>query len=188
MRLNPSKCELTCFHLDTAPQHAGDHEALRLFRGEGIKINERCLRVLGCVVGASDDCVAAELRDAPKFQGEQRVAFHRLPLMHKQTGMFALRHLTGTVLTNRLRAMTPASTAAHAAAYDDCVLRAAHHFVGISAADGDRYDEQLRWPLHVGGFGLTSAVDIAPAAYLAGLANTVQSSPTFGSMWSGELC
>jgi hypothetical protein len=187
LRLNPSKCELTCFHLDTAPQHAGDHEALRLFKDEGIKINERCLRVLGCVVGASDDCVAAELRDAPKFQVEQRVAFNRLPLMHKQTGMFALRHLTGTVLTNRLRAMTPASTAAHAAAYDDCVLRAAHHFVGISAADGDRYDEQLRWPLHVGGFGLTSAVDIAPAAYLAGLANTVQSSPTFGSMWRGEL-
>jgi hypothetical protein len=105
--------------------------------------------------------------------------------MHKQTAMTALRCLTGTVLTNRLRAMTPASTATHAAEYDECVLRAAHHLVGISTAQGDRYDEQLRWPLRNGGFGLISAVEIAPAAYLAGAACTLQSSPTFAPVWSG---
>jgi hypothetical protein len=182
LRLNPGKCELTCFHLDAAPQHADDRAALSSFMAEGVKINDRCLHVLGCVVGASAEYIAAELRDTPKFQVDQRVAFRRLPLMHKQTGMSALRCLTGAVLTNRLRAMTPASTAAHAAAYDDCVLRAAHHFVGISAAEGDRYDEQLRWPLRIGGFGLISAVDIAPAAYLAGVACTIQSSPAFAAV------
>jgi hypothetical protein len=62
--------------------------------------------------------------------------------------------------------MTPASTAAHAAEYDACVLRAAHRLVGVNAAQGDRYDEQLRWPLHIGGFGLTSAVEIAPQLIL----------------------
>ena len=59
-----------------------------------MKVNDRCLRVLGCAVAASDECVAADLRDAPKLQLEQRVAFRRLPLMHKQTGMIALRCLT----------------------------------------------------------------------------------------------
>jgi hypothetical protein len=185
LRLNPAKCELTCFHLEAVAQHAADRDALVSFMAEGVKINDRCLRVLGCVVGASDVSVADELRDNSKFQAEQRVAFRRLPLMHKQTGMTALRCLTGAVLTNRLRAMTPASTAAHAAEYDACVLRAAHYLVGVNTAQGDRYDEQLRWPLRIGGFGLTSALEIAPAAYLAGAACTLQSSRTFAPVWSG---
>jgi hypothetical protein len=185
LRLNPAKCEVTCFHMEAVAQHAADRGALVSFMAEGVKINDRCLRVLGCVVGANDECVAHELRDNPKFQVDQRVAFRRLPLMHKQTGMTALRCLTGAVLTNRLRAMTPASTAAHAAEYDACVLRAAHHLVGINAAQGDRYDEQLRRPLRIGGFGLISAVEIAPAAYLAGAACTLQSSPAFAPVWSG---
>jgi phage tail protein X len=186
LRLNPAKCELTCFYLEAAPQHGGDSDALRSFETEGVQINRRSLRVLGCVVGANDECVAAELRDSPKFPIDQRVVFRRLPLMGKQTGMTALRSLTGAVLTNRLRAMTPASTAAHAAAYDACVLRAAHRFVGICAAQGDCYDEQLRWPLGLGGFGLISAVTIAPSAYLAGVACTIQSSATFAAVWRGD--
>ena len=83
--------------------------------------------------------------------------------------------------------MTPASTEAHAAAYDARVLRAAHRLVSCSAAQGDRYDEQLRWPLRYGGFGLISAVHIAPAAYLAGVALTIQSSPTFAAVWADSV-
>ena len=166
-----------------------DQRALAAFRAAGVTINTRCLRALGCVVGATDATVADELRTNNKLRADQRAAFRRLPLLRRQTGMLALRHLTGTVLTNRLRAMTPASTAAHAAAYDKCVLRAAHQLVGIAPLHGDSFDFQLQWPLRIGGFGLTSAVEIAPAAYIAGRACTLPVSPAFAAVWSddGEL-
>ena len=90
------------------------------------------------------------------------------------------------MLTNRLRAMSPAATELHAARYDHEVLRAAHSLVGICEADGDRYDEQLRLPGRLSGFGLVSAVRIAPAAYLAGAECTLRLSPVFSAAWSGE--
>ena len=63
---------------------------------------------------------------------------------------------------------------------------AAHQLVGITPVHGDAYDEQLRWPLRLAGFGLTSAVAIAPAAYLAGLACTLPISPAFAAVWHGD--
>jgi Reverse transcriptase (RNA-dependent DNA polymerase) len=186
LQLNTTKCELTCFHLGSTVQHQADQDALASFMTAGVKVNDRCLKVLGCVVGTAETSVAEELCTNPKFTADQRVAFQRLPLLKKQTGMTALRYLTGTVLTNRLRAMTPASTETHAAEYDGYVLRAAHRLVGIAAIQGDTYDTQLRWPLRLGGFGLLSAVEIAPAAYIAGLACTLPSSPAFATVWRGD--
>ena len=190
LQLNVAKCELTCFHIATAEQvaalHGDDQQALHTFRAAGVTINTRCMRVLGCVVGATDAVVADELRSNTKFRADQRAAFHRLRLLAKQTGMIALRHLTGTVLTHRLRAMTPASTAAHAAEYDECVLQAAHRLVGITPSHGDAFDYQLRWPLRIGGFGLTSAVEIAPAAYIAGLSCSLRKSPAFASLYNSD--
>jgi hypothetical protein len=185
LHLNQAKCELTCFHLDTLQHHA-DRVALETLRAAGVKINHRSLHVLGSVVGVDDACVAQELHDAGRFRADQLVAFRRLPLLHKQTAMIALRHLTGTVLTHQLRAMTPSATEHYAAAYDAQVLQAAHRIVGIRALDGARYDEQLRWPLRIGGFGLTSANCIAPAAYLAGCEGTLRLSPVFASVWQGQ--
>jgi hypothetical protein len=185
LQLNIAKCELSCFHLAEL-RHQSDGDALTAFMSAGVKVNDRCLKVLGCVVGVTDDRVAEELRENPQFAAAQRVAFQRLPLLTDQTGMIALRYLTGTVLTNRLRAMTPASTAAHAAEYDGYVLRAAHRLVGIVPRHGDEYDTQLRWPYRIGGFGLTAAVEIAPGAYIAGLAGTLASSPAFATVWSGD--
>jgi hypothetical protein len=190
LQLNVDKCELTCFHMTTDAQvaglHSDDRRALRAFTAAGLTINTSCMRVLGCVVGATDAVVAEELRSNIKFRADQRAAFHRLRLLTKQTGMIALRHLTGTVLTHRLRAMTPASTAAHAAEYDECVLKAAHRLVGITPSHGDTYDYQLRWPLRIGGFGLTSAVEIAPAAYIAGLSCTLCKAPAFAALYSSD--
>ena len=190
LQLNVAKCELTCFHVATEAQvaalHSDDEHALAAFEASGVTINTRCMRVLGCVVGATDALVADELRNNNKFRADQREAFHRLRLLNKQTGMIALRQLTGTVLTNRLRAMTPASTVAHAAEYDECVMRAAHRLVGVLPSHGDAYDYQLRWPLRIGGFGLTSAVEIAPAAYIAGLSCTLRQSPAFAELYSSD--
>ena len=47
--------------------------------------------------------------------------------------MLLLRHLSGQVITNRLRAMPPAATMEHAIAYDSAVLAVAHSLVGITA-------------------------------------------------------
>jgi hypothetical protein len=184
LRLNAAKCELTCFHIDTL-QHADDVAALHAFRAAGVSVNSSALKVLGCVVGASDAAIAGELRHRASLRLDQRVAFRRLPLLSKPTAYLALAQLAGTVLTNRLRAMPPASTAAHAAEYDQQVLRAAHSLVGISETDGDRYDEQLRLPTRLGGLGLLSAQRIAPAAYLAGAECTLRFSHVFSAVWSG---
>jgi hypothetical protein len=188
LRLNAVKCEVTCFHTD-ALQHPRDIAALEAFRAAGVALNTRALKVLGCIVGASDAITAQELCQRPTFRADQRVAFQRLPLLSKPIGYLALTQLTGTVLTNRLRAMSPSATESHAQDYDREVLRIAHGLVGIREADGDRYDEQLRSPVRLGGLGLLSAARIAPAAYLAGAECTLRSSPVFSTVWSaaGEL-
>ena len=185
LRLNAAKCQLTCFHTG-ALQHAQDVAALDAFRAAGVTINTEALKVLGCVVGASDAIIARELQQQPGLRVDQRAAFRRLPLLSKPTGYLALTQLTGTVLTNRLRAMAPTATTAHAAEYDRHVLRAAHTLAGIRAADGDRHDEQLRLPTRLGGLGLLSAERIAPAAFLAGAECTLRSSPVFATVWGGS--
>ena len=141
--------------------------------------------MLGCVVGRDSVVIASALNTDPRFQASELAAFRRLPTLRKQTAMMALQRLTGTVLTNRLRAMAPAATLQHAAAYDRGVMRTAHTVLRITAADGDKYDEQIQSSLSVGGFGLTSAVHIAPAAYIAGAENTLRLSPAFADIWSG---
>jgi hypothetical protein len=183
LKLNTAKCELTCFHTSTL-QHKDDIAALDEFTKANVKFNDSSLKVLGCVVGKDDDTIAQVLRTSPKFSADQRVAFERLPLLKKQTRNIALRYLNGTILNNRLRAMPPAATAEHATEYDGHVLKAAHRLVGVSPMHGDQYDTQLRWPLRVGGFGFTSALEIAPAAYLAGLTCTLSSSPAFHTQWT----
>jgi len=183
LRLNAVKCEVTCFHTD-ALQHPRDIAALEAFRAAGVAINTRALKVLGCIVGVSDAIIAQELCQRPTFRADQRVAFQRLPLLSKPIGYLALTQLTGTVLTNRLRAMPPSATESHAQDYDREVLRIAHGLVGIREADGGRYDEELRLPVRFGGLGLLSAARIGPAAYLAGAECTLRSSPVFSTVWN----
>jgi hypothetical protein len=79
--------------------------------------------------------------------------------------------------------MPPAATLKHATAYDRGVLSVAHSLIGITAVDG-RYDQELHTTLRMGGSGLTSAVTLAPAAYLAGAEVTLRLSPAFAEVWS----
>ena len=185
LKVNAAKCELTCFHLDTV-RDSEDQAALAQFRHSGLAINDTCMRMLGCVVGRDCVAIADTLSSDPRFLASELAAFRRLPAMRKQSAMLALQRLTGTVLTNRLRAMPPAATQRHAAEYDKKVMSAAHAIIRITTADGDKYDEQIRSSLSVGGFGLTSAVDIAPAAYIAGVENTIRLSPALATVWSAS--
>jgi hypothetical protein len=142
------------------------------------------MRLLGCVVGADDISIAEALNRDRRFRADQLAAFRRIRHLRKQAGMLALQHLTGVVITNRLRAMSPAATLQHATAYDAAVMSAAHSIVGITAVDGDKYDQQLQMPLSLGGFGLTSAVSISPAAYISGAENALRLSPAFADTWN----
>ena len=184
LSVNATKCELTCFRIHQI-QDDLDRAALDRFRASSLNINDRTLKLLGCVIGADDASISAALNDSSAFRTDQLAAFRRIGKMKKQTGMLALQHLTGTVITNRVRAMTPGATLQHAKRYDSAVMRAAHAIIGITKEDGSTYDEQLQAPLSLGGFGLTSAVCIAPAAYIAGAENTLRHSPAFADIWSG---
>jgi hypothetical protein len=183
--VNAGKSKLTCFHLNNL-QAVEDALALRRFQETPLTINTDSVRLLGCVVARDTITMADHLKHDRRFRVDQLAAFRRLKRLSKQTGMLALQRLTGTVLTNRLRAMPLAATLRHARQYDARVRQAAHSLIGITAVDGDTYDIQLRLPLSLGGFGLTSAADIAAAAYLAGAEITLRLSPVFSSVWSGE--
>ena len=185
LSLNAAKCEITCFYTENL-HNEQDVIALQAFRDAGVTFNSKSLCLLGCVVAIDDAEVAHVLRTSDKFRHGRQVPFRRLRRLHKQTGMISLRHLNGTVLTHQLRAMAPAATLAHAATYDRMVLEAAHEIVGITRADGNKYDEQLRWSLADGGLGLTAATVLAAAAYLAGVECTLRCSPAFASVWAGN--
>lgn len=185
LSVNPAKCEFTCFYMNQTHDTL-DREALGRFQTSPLKLNDHSLKLLGCVVGVDNATIAAELKNnSTELRADQITAFRRIPLLNKQTGMLALQHLSGTVITNRLRAMPPAATLQHAKKYDAAVIKTAHTIIGITDEDGDRYDQEIQAPLSMGGFGLTSAVSIAPAAYIAGAENTLKHSPAFTQIWSG---
>src|SRR5580658_4998320 len=73
--------------------------------------------------------------------------------------------------------MAPGATERWAKQYDKDVMATAHSIVGIPTTAGDRYDEQLQASVAAGGFGLTSSKLLAPAAFLAGVENTLRHSP-----------
>ena len=81
--------------------------------------------------------------------------------------------------------MRPAATARHAAEHDAELLRVAHAVMHVAPDEQARCDEQIGWAGAVGGCGLIPAVEIAPAAYLAGAEVTLRRSPTFASVWAG---
>ena len=146
--LNKTKCELTCFSLEDLHDER-DIAALQQFRHEdnGLVINDRSLRLLGCVVGRDSASIAERMAADDHFRVNQLAAFRRLKLIKKQTGMLALRRLSGAVIHNRLRAMPPAAVIEHAQQYDQQETAAARTLVGVTAAQGNRYDEQLQQPL-----------------------------------------
>jgi hypothetical protein len=187
LMINTTKCELTCFYTDELMDER-DRIALERFKAVlPNTINTQSLRLLGNVIGVDDTREAAALHSHTRFCADQLIALRRLPFLRKPTAMLALQQLTGTVLTHRLRAMSPTAVASHAARYDELVLHTAHTIIGVTECDGDRYDRQLRWRMRNGGFGLTSAVDIAPAAFLAGVECALRRSPAFSSVWSGAI-
>jgi len=187
LTLNPLKCEVTCFYTDQLT-HADDVAALHHFqRALPGRVNTRSLRLLGSVVGIDDAAEAATLHSDKGFCDDQLVAMRRLPLLSRTTAGLALPYLAGSVLTHRLRAMSPAATAAHAAQYDARVRAAAHALIGIVASDGDRYDRQISLPHRLGGFGLATAVEVAPAAFIAGVECALRNAPALVSLWEGSL-
>jgi hypothetical protein len=159
--------------------------ALDQFKSTNIKINPRTLKLLGCVIGVDDGAVAAELAADGLLRRTRTTTFERITKMRKQTGMLALQHLGGTTLNNAFRAMAPGATERWAKQYDKAVMATAHSIVGIPTTAGDRYDEQLQASLSGGGFGLTSSKLLAPAAFLAGVENTLRYSPVFRAVWEG---
>jgi len=198
LSLNASKCELTCFWMQHISQDL-DKQALEKFRSSPLKINDSSLRLLGCVVAVDDKIASYTLMhkhgsgsSAPdsdtnsSLRAAQQTALRRIPQLKKQTAMLALQRLSGIVINNQLRAMSPTATLEHARRYDKEVMRVAHALIGINKEDGQKYDVQIQSPLNMGGFGLTSAETIAPAAYIAGAENTMRTSPAFATMWNGS--
>ncbi|MGH9618503.1 MAG: reverse transcriptase domain-containing protein [Bryobacteraceae bacterium] len=187
LSLNVAKCQLTCFQLDRALLNAEDAAAFSALSSAGLRVNRDSLRLLGSVVGADGSCVKQWLNDDEAFWASHETVLRRIRLMGKQSGWAALQRLTAGVMTNRLRAMAPAWTQEHAQRYDEGVLRVARHILDLTELDGSVHEDQIRAPASQGGFGLTSAFGLAPAAHLAGVACTLSEAPAFAAVWDESV-
>ena len=97
-----------------------------------------------------------------------------------QSGMLLLRQSAVPQLNYLLRCTPPVCVAEQAARFDDSVLDSARTKLSVSRWERGLVNvtRQLRAALRHGGFGLTSAVQTSPAAYLGSLA-AVRSCPVF---------
>ena len=80
LSVNEDKCELTCFNLHRV-HYPSDRMALDQFRSTNIKINARTLKLLGCVIGADDGAVAAELAADSLLRQTRTTTFRRIGKM-----------------------------------------------------------------------------------------------------------
>jgi hypothetical protein len=86
LSVNVDKCEFTCF-FPSYVRHPGDISALDRFRSTNLKVNDRTLKLLGCVIGVDDGIVARELADDNLLRNTRTNTFRRIAKMRKQTGM-----------------------------------------------------------------------------------------------------
>ena len=186
LSVNITKCDLTCFQLDRATADA-DRTALCAFRQANFTINERSVRLLGCVVGADDSCIAEALRTDP-YTSARRESLRSgaCPECTGEphgcccvisTGRSSLTASAQCHLRRRWRMLPPTMQAS----WRSPTLSWASRALMATATT-------LRWhePLAMGGMGLTSAVTLAPAAYIAGAEVAMRLSPAFASVWSGH--
>jgi hypothetical protein len=179
LQLNTAKSHFAYFHNEEAPLQ---HALLATLAERDIKIHHDWLEVVGSVAGRDEDAIRAGV--AATLSGDDGTAafFKRLQLdeMGVQSAMLILRQCSVPKMNYALRCTPPPCIEPAAIAFDALVIGAAQSKLRLQRDEAEQRTAQhlLRAPLRHGGFGLVSARQTSPAAFLGSLA-AVASAPAF---------
>jgi hypothetical protein len=178
---NTCKTILLYFHQDTESLST---EVIDFLQQEGIIIENHHTDVLGAVIGATEEDVVNGLQKGDPLDNSSNF-FRRLinPHLSVQSAMLLLMKCGVPKLKYLLRCIPPPCIAQHASRMDDNILNTAAKLLRLADEDMKQPEviRQLQSPLASGGFGLTSAVQESPIAYLSSVVSCL-SSPTLSQL------
>jgi hypothetical protein len=186
LHINTSKSHLAYFHHDTSPLTPA---VLSICEDNRIPVEHHSLRVLGAVVASDEAHLTSALQDATSSDYSTTPFFRRLtsPLLSPQCAMLLLRQCGLPKMNYLTRCIPPACLATITAAFDDTVAEVALTKLDVRAAERTALTfDILRMPLRLGGFGLVSTTDAAPASYIASLAAVAASNTNSISILSAS--
>lgn len=159
LRLNLSKCEVW----------SRDKKALECFPTEIIRCEEEGFELLGVGIGEKSLCEKILLKRIKKI----RESLDRLTIVDDpQTELSLIRSCLGYPRFAFAIRSTPPSLILNAtSAFDEMMAKIAEQRFDIAFTEGRR--KQWNLPIRMGGVGLPRARDIAPAAFLANVADTI---------------
>jgi hypothetical protein len=170
LHCNTAKSCLAYFHDDTAPLPAS---LLRALAEQDIAVRHDWIEVMGGVVGRDSDAVKHGLDCLAAKDSGSEAFFRRLqsPELLVQSALLVLRQCAVPKLNYLLRCSPPACIAEQAARFDVTLVTDAYDKLELRCDERTaKVEELLRLRLKDGGFGLTSAAQTSPAAYIASVA------------------
>ena len=179
LQLNTAKSHFAYFHDAEAPLQ---HAVLAALAERNITLHRDWLEVVGSVVGRDEHAIRAGVAATLGNDDGTAAFFQRLQMdeLSVQSAMLVLRQCGVPKMNYTLRCMPPPCIEQLATSFDTHVMHAAQRKLLLHPEEAQRRPtvERLRAPLRHGGFGLASARQTSPAAYLGSLA-AVACAPTF---------
>jgi hypothetical protein len=167
---NTAKSSFVYFHQDAAPLPAS---LLRSLAEQDIAVQHDWIEIMGAAVGRDTDSVKRGMACLAAKDSGGEAFFRRLqsPELQVQSAMLVLRQCAVPQLNYLLRCSPPVCIAQQAAAFDDTVMETTCSKLELRSDERTpAIKQRLRLRLKDGGFGLTSAVQTSPAAYIASVA------------------
>jgi len=168
---NTAKSKFVYFHDSVAPLMRRVKDTLA---EHNITLHQEWIDLVGAVVGRDDAAIKAGLAAQLAADRGDDAFFRRLQLeeLPVQSAMLLLRQCATPCMNYAMRCTPPECIAEQAAHFDEQVMHAAATCkLKLRKHEQDeRVQRILRSKLSHGGFGLTSALQTSPAAYLGSLA------------------
>jgi hypothetical protein len=181
LRVNDSKCVLTCFSDLRSDQ-------LQAWQNTNIPINSNSTCMLGAAVARDAQCLSDCLQSENNEWSSRRAAlYRRLPLLSVQNRMYVLRHMHSSSINHQLACLPPQATATHAKVHDQLMIDAAVEALCLDSPVSPIIVHQLMLPLSKGGFGLLSATVAAAPAYLSAVFNSITHATPFSDWSDGSV-
>ena len=172
LSINYKKSSLIYFHEQSHPLSDNVMSSIEQI---GISYIKNRTVILGAVIGANVAEIAAGVRElVPDLHADPFFSRLTKPHLGVQSAMLLLRYCGIPKMSYLLRVTPPEAIKDIAADFDRETIHIAYRLLDLEG-DKDAYDEdiieQLRAPLRLGGFGITSAAASSHAAYLSSVAS-----------------
>jgi hypothetical protein len=179
LECNTAKSHFAYFHQEQSPLMQSIRETLAQ---NNIEEHFEWMELVGGVIGKDEAAIRAGMASMFGSNAGRDAFFRRLQFdeLSVQSAMLLLRQCAVPQMNYLLRCTPPVCIAEQATSFDESMLDSARTKLRVGRWERGLADttRQLRAALRHGGFGLTSAVQTSPAAYLGSLA-AVHSCPVF---------